>query len=191
MARLTLEQYAQSFQRNGVEISQYKGSNGEWLPLLPSNLGRPLTHDEMNYNLELLDEVVRNYRVMNASGNTSSLGAADVNKYLKFSQVNGEYIWTLDPGTTGSGGGNPDGSDSGSFLSTVGAGCSSYDIVFSSSETQTPNAGEIVFSTGAFTENTEYGAIRIHKTDVNGHDMTNFFNVLFESKKLSMYWTDP
>ena len=191
MARLTLEQYAQSFQRNGLELNQYKGSNGEWLPLLPINLGRPLSHEEMNYNLELLDEVVRNYRVMNASGDTSSLGAADVNKYLKFSQVNGEYVWTLDSGTTGSGGGNPDGSDSGSFLSTVGAGCSSYDIVFSSSETQTPNAGEIVFSTGAFTENTEYGAIRVHKNDANGHDMTNFLEVLFESKQLSMYWTDP
>jgi hypothetical protein len=103
MPRQTLEYYHQLFAQRGIDPSQYSGANGQFLPLLPNLLGRPLSHDEMDYNLELLDEVVRNYRVMNSNGDTTALGASDVNKYLKFANVNGEYVWTMDAGS-GSGG---------------------------------------------------------------------------------------
>ena len=103
MPRQTLEYYHQLFAQRGIDPSQYSGANGQFLPLLPNLLGRPLAHDEMDYNLELLDEVVRNYRVMNSNGGTTTLGAGDVNKYLKFANVNGEYVWIMDPGSGGSG----------------------------------------------------------------------------------------
>ena len=109
MPRQTLEYYHQLFAQRGIDPSQYSGANGQFLPLLPNLLGRPLSHDEMDYNLELLDEVVRNYRVMNSNGDTTALGAGDVNKYLKFANVNGEYVWTMDTGTGGGTGGGEKG----------------------------------------------------------------------------------
>ena len=184
MPRQTLEYYHQLFAQRGIDPSQYSGANGQFLPLLPNLLGRQLSHDEMDYNLELLDEVVRNYRVMNSNGDTTALGASDVNKYLKFANVNGEYVWTMDTGTGGGAGGDV-------FLDSICTGWSAYDIVFTSSESLVPSAGEIVFTTGAFPENSDFGAIRVHKESKDGHDLTNFFEVLFEGKQLSMYWSDP
>ena len=73
MARLTLEQYDIIFQQNGLSLDTYRGINGEWKPILPSIVGRPLNHTEMDYNLELLDEVVKNYRVLKADGSIGEL----------------------------------------------------------------------------------------------------------------------
>jgi len=92
MSRQSLEYYHSLFAQRGIQSKLYSGQNGQFLPLLPNMLGRPLKHDEMDYNIELLDEVVRNYRVMNSNGTTAGLGASDVGKYIKFDQVDGDYV---------------------------------------------------------------------------------------------------
>ena len=45
---------------------QYKSENGQYLPQYPNEGDRlrPLTHDEMDYNLDLVGQVIKGYRVM-------------------------------------------------------------------------------------------------------------------------------
>ena len=126
MPRKTLEQYHSIFNDRGINSDLYSGPNGQFLPLLPELLGRPLKHDEMDYNLELLDEVLKNYRVLNSTGSSGILGASDLGKYLKFDEVNGTYAWSLSEidsgidGTSGTSGvdgiGIPEGGTTGQFL---------------------------------------------------------------------------
>ena len=81
---------------------------GEYSSLNPHTLGRPLTHEEMDYNLLYQKQTVNGYRIA-GSNNDLTLSADDLGKVLSFVQIsdtdtdwsrwsdagllNGQFIW--------------------------------------------------------------------------------------------------
>lgn len=60
--------------------------SGQYSQLLPHDLGRPLTHEEMDYNLLFQTQTVSGYRIF-GSAEDLSLDAVDSGKVLKFHQI--------------------------------------------------------------------------------------------------------
>jgi len=95
-----------------LQDSNNRGEEGKYQPKYP--VDKPLLHEEMDYNLDLIGQVIKGYRVM-GSGPAGELDlSADVEKVLKLYKVTsddttlidagaeiGDYVWT--PSTVGSG----------------------------------------------------------------------------------------
>ena len=89
-----------------IQNSNNKDENGQFNPQYPGDLGRPLTHDEMDYNLDLIGQIIKGYAVMGTGPNGDIDLTDDVEKTLKLHQVAaddsnllengakvGEYVW--------------------------------------------------------------------------------------------------
>lgn len=81
---------------------------GKWFPLHPHTLGRPLTHDEMDYNLLYSQQTVAGWRIF---GQNEDLTLSDVeltkslifwkisptntdyNRYIAAGYTDNQYIW--------------------------------------------------------------------------------------------------
>lgn len=81
---------------------------GKWFPLHPHTLGRPLTHDEMDYNLLYSQQTVAGWRIFGQNNDitladnelTKSLifwkispTNTDYNRYVAAGYSEGQYIW--------------------------------------------------------------------------------------------------
>jgi hypothetical protein len=65
----------------------HRGQNGFYRPILPEDVNRPLTHDEMDYNIQLIGGIIGGYRVI-GTGTDSVLDVTnDANKSLKLYKV--------------------------------------------------------------------------------------------------------
>ena len=63
------------------------GQNGFYRPILPEDVNRPLTHDEMDYNIQLIGGIISGYRVI-GTGTDGALDVTnDANKRLKLYKV--------------------------------------------------------------------------------------------------------
>ena len=101
-----------------INESGNKGPQGYYEPLYPHELGpRALTHDEMDYNLDLIGEIIKGYRVMGNGPEAEMDLTNDVEKVLKLYKVTssdttlinegasiGDYVWVPGVATGGSGG---------------------------------------------------------------------------------------
>lgn len=90
-------------------------ASGKFFPLQPSKLGRPLTHEEMDYNMDYMDQALSGYKIFGSSADTT-LSANDVDKVLQLHRItqsdgqsssdpftfdyyqskgfeNGQYVW--------------------------------------------------------------------------------------------------
>ena len=64
-----------------------KEPDGTYQPLYPSAAPKALTHEQMDYNLDLIGQIIKGYRVM-GSGSAGSLDLVnDTNKVLKLYRV--------------------------------------------------------------------------------------------------------
>ena len=63
----------------------YKNEDGQFQPQYPNegNRLRALTHEEMDYNLDLIGQVIKGYRVMGTGPNGSLDLVNDLDKVLK------------------------------------------------------------------------------------------------------------
>ena len=88
--------------------SHFDSTTGEWSSLVPHDLGRPLTHDEMDYNLRYQKQTLRGYRIAGTAVDLSLTDddltiALQLHKITgleaKYSEWNalgyvaGQYIW--------------------------------------------------------------------------------------------------
>ena len=65
----------------------HRGQNGFYRPILPEDVNRPLTHDEMDYNIQLIGGIIAGYRVI-GTGTDGALDVTnDANKRLKLYKV--------------------------------------------------------------------------------------------------------
>lgn len=93
---------------------------GKFYPLQPHIFGRPLTHEEMDYNMRYMEQTLGGYKIFGSNDDTT-LSDADVDKSLVLHRItpadadyarytaggyftNGELIWIPDCCGTGSGG---------------------------------------------------------------------------------------
>jgi len=65
----------------------FNNVTGEYNSLNPHNLGRPLTHDEMDYNLMYQKQTLNGYRIC-GSNNDLTLALSDLGSRLEFTQIN-------------------------------------------------------------------------------------------------------
>ena len=79
---------------NSTRITDYnfahrlhRGQNGFYRPILPEDLNRPLTHDEMDYNIQLIGGIIGGYRVIGTGTNGVLDVNNDANKKLKLYRV--------------------------------------------------------------------------------------------------------
>jgi alkylhydroperoxidase/carboxymuconolactone decarboxylase family protein YurZ len=79
---------------NSTRITDYnfthglhRGQNGFYRPILPEDLNRPLTHDEMDYNIQLIGGIIGGYRVIGTGTNGVLDINNDANKNLKLYRV--------------------------------------------------------------------------------------------------------
>ena len=79
---------------NSTRITDYnfahglhRGQNGFYRPILPEDLNRPLTHDEMDYNIQLIGGIIGGYRVIGTGTNGVLDINNDANKKLKLYKV--------------------------------------------------------------------------------------------------------
>ena len=86
----------------------FNNVTGEYNSLNPHNLGRPLTHDEMDYNLLYQKQTLNGYRIC-GSNNDLTLALTDLGSRLEFTQIsnldadwprfqaaglfNGQFVW--------------------------------------------------------------------------------------------------
>ena len=56
---------------------------GKFYSLQPHTLGRPLTHEEMDYNMLYMEQTLGGYKIFGSNADTS-LSDADVDKSLVF-----------------------------------------------------------------------------------------------------------
>jgi len=86
----------------------FNNVTGEYNSLNPHNLGRPLTHDEMDYNLMYQKQTLNGYRIC-GSNNDLTLALSDLGSRLEFTQIsnldadwprfqaaglfNGQFVW--------------------------------------------------------------------------------------------------
>jgi hypothetical protein len=69
-----------------------KDANGKYTPKYPKDLDRPLEHDEMDYNLDLIGKTIKGYLVM-GSGPDGDLDLTnDVDKVLQLYKVTAEDV---------------------------------------------------------------------------------------------------
>ena len=88
MHLLKIEEY------NFTHGEHFNNVTGEYHSLNPHTLGRPLTHDEMDYNLLYQKQTINGYRVV-GSNTDLTLAFADLNMVLQFSQIsNQDADWT-------------------------------------------------------------------------------------------------
>ena len=117
--------------------------NGKWFPLHPHTLGRPLTHDEMDYNLLYSQQTVAGWRIFGQNDNLTlsdnelrkslifwKISADDVDyaRYVAAGYTVNQYIWitplfSCDDFTV----------SSGSVTDTSGDTCEGFIITMSSS----------------------------------------------------------
>jgi hypothetical protein len=92
--------------QDNLQESGMRGPQGEYNPLYPGDLGRALFHPEMDYNLDLIGQIIHGYRVMGTSNDGTINVTNDVNKVLKLHLVTsgdtglilagaeiGDYVW--------------------------------------------------------------------------------------------------
>ena len=83
-----------------------RGPNGEYLPLKKEDLGRPLTHDEMDYNLTLAGEIIKQFEVRGNGTDNEIAMPGDIGKTLVLRKDgNDDYFWALEVVQSGGGGG--------------------------------------------------------------------------------------
>ena len=70
--------------QDNLQGSGQRGPLGEYNPLYPGDLGRALFHPEMDYNLDLIGQVIHGFRVMGTNNDGSIHIDDDVEKVLKF-----------------------------------------------------------------------------------------------------------
>ena len=61
-------------------------STKQYFQVLPHDLGRPLTHDEMDYNLLYQAQTINGFRIF-GSGEDAALTDSDLNKVLKYHKI--------------------------------------------------------------------------------------------------------
>ena len=66
-----------------LQNSGRRGANGEYNPLYPGQLGKSLTHPQMDYNLDLIGQIIQGYRVMGTNADGSININDDTEKVLK------------------------------------------------------------------------------------------------------------
>lgn len=85
-----------------------KGPLGKYSPLYPHDLGRPLKHEEQDYNAALSGQIINGYRVF-GTGTQGAISSSDIDKGLKLHEITtldadynlylaagmeaGDYIW--------------------------------------------------------------------------------------------------
>jgi hypothetical protein len=84
------------------DLNLNPGSNGGKLPLERKVLKRPLSHEEMDYNMRLINNIVDDYPIL-GSGTEGELTSADLNKALILTEIEGNWFWV--PGEASGGGG--------------------------------------------------------------------------------------
>ena len=103
--------------QDNLQDSEMRGPLGEYNPLYPGDLGRPLYHPEMDYNLDLIGQVIQGFRVMGTNADGSIHITDDTEKVLKLYIVTagdfvliaagaevGDRVW-IPTDTIGTGGG--------------------------------------------------------------------------------------
>ena len=65
--------------------------NGKWFPLHPHTLGRPLTHDEMDYNLLYSQQTVAGWRIFGQNDNLT-LSDNELRKSLIFWKISADDV---------------------------------------------------------------------------------------------------
>ena len=65
--------------------------NGKWFPLHPHTLGRPLTHDEMDYNLLYSQQTVAGWRIFGQNDNLT-LSDNELKKSLIFWKISADDV---------------------------------------------------------------------------------------------------
>jgi hypothetical protein len=68
-------------------MKSLRGLNGKYSPFYPNALGRALTHEEMDYNLDLIGKVVYGYRVMGSNADGTINAEDDNGKVLVLYKV--------------------------------------------------------------------------------------------------------
>ena len=58
----------------------HRGANGSYIQLTKELLGRALTHEEMNYNLTLTGEIIKNYEIIGHGPNGTIDANVDLGK---------------------------------------------------------------------------------------------------------------
>ena len=92
--------------QDNLQNSGERGPQGRYNPLYPGELGRSLFHPEMDYNLDLIGQVIHGYRVMGTNNDGTINVTSDVDKVLKLHLVTsgdialilagaqvGDYVW--------------------------------------------------------------------------------------------------
>lgn len=69
--------------QDNLQNSNMRGPNGKYDPLYPGDLGRALYHPEMDYNMDLIGQVIQGYRVMGTNQDGSIHINDDTEKALK------------------------------------------------------------------------------------------------------------
>ena len=101
----------------GIEGSNNKGPQGYYEPLYPHHQGKALTHTEMDYNLDLIGEIIKGFRVMGTGPDAEMHLTDDIDKVLKLYKVQssdatliaegadvGDFVWVTGVATGGGGG---------------------------------------------------------------------------------------
>ena len=91
---------------HNLQNSGERGPQGKYNPLYPGERGRALFHPEMDYNLDLIGQVIHGYRVMGTNNDGTINVTSDVDKVLKLHLVVagdtalilagaeiGDYVW--------------------------------------------------------------------------------------------------
>ena len=102
--------------QDNLQNSGERGPQGKYNPLYPGELGRALFHPEMDYNLDLIGQIIHGFRVMGSNNDGTINVDDDVEKVLKLyivtsddnilisaGAVIGDRVWV--PATISTGGG--------------------------------------------------------------------------------------
>ena len=73
--------------QDNLQDSGQRGPLGDYDPLYPGQLGRSLYHPEMDYNLDLIGQIIQGYRVMGTNADGSININDDTEKVLKLYKV--------------------------------------------------------------------------------------------------------
>lgn len=83
-------------------------TTGKFLPLQPNKLGRPLTHEEMDYNMDYMEQTLGGYKIFGSAPDTTlsesdidkvlilhriTLDDVDVQRYLDAGFELGDWVW--------------------------------------------------------------------------------------------------
>lgn len=84
--------------QDNLQNSGERESLGKYNPLYPGELGRALFHPEMDYNLDLIGQVIHGFRVMGTNIDGTINTEDDVEKVLKLYIVTSEDTTLIDAG---------------------------------------------------------------------------------------------